>query len=156
MVHLTDPVQLEGANVVGRDGGKLGKVEAVYFDNVTHRLEWVAVTSGFLGHEISLVPLANAEFDGVTLTVPYAKPQLEQAPRHDPGKELSPEDEADLFAYYGVTDDCADGVSGPTTDDAMTRSEKRLRKRVVTEDQQQVGGEVHEEEIEIDDEDRRS
>jgi uncharacterized protein (TIGR02271 family) len=168
-IQLTDPAQLEGATVIGRDGDRLGKVQAVYFDNETNSPEWVAVKSGFFGSEVSLVPLATAEFDGTALTVPYAKPQLEEAPHHDPGAELSPADEADLFSYYGVGaggpqpaghSDTSRGrpAAGPGTDREMTRSEERLRvgveqttvgrarlrKHVVTEKQQVIVPVSHE------------
>jgi uncharacterized protein (TIGR02271 family) len=164
-IELTDPGRLEGAKVIGRDGSNLGTVQAVYFDNATDRPEWAAVKSGFFGTEVSLVPLATAEYDGVVLTVPYGKDQLREAPHHDPGRELTPDDEADLFAHYGVDrtgETRGRDTSGPTTDDAMTRSEEhlragteqttagkaRLRKYVVTE-HQQVSVPVSHEEVRV-------
>jgi uncharacterized protein (TIGR02271 family) len=191
-IQLTDPAQLTGAKVYGRGGTKLGKVESVYFDNATDRPEWAAVKTGWFSSHVSLVPLGAAEFDGVDLTVPYAEEQVRSAPHHDPGQDLSPADEADLFEYYGVaydrTGDIAEvgmgtpvvgrehldasdmttgttrghDTSGPTTDDAMTRSEEqlrvsteqttagkaRLRKHVVTE-QQQVTVPVSHEEVRV-------
>lgn len=44
-VQRADRAQLEGMKVYGSDGGKLGKVEAVYVDSAT-RQEWAAVRSG--------------------------------------------------------------------------------------------------------------
>jgi len=100
--------------------------------------------------------------------VPYGKDLVKSAPSIDPDAELSPEEEQRLYQHYGVTghggsgDDTSGGdtnggavgrdTSGPTTDDAMTRSEERLnvgteqtetgrarlRKYVVTEDVQQT------------------
>ena len=172
-----DPETLPGTKVVGTGGAKLGEVSGVYLDNETSKPEWAAVTSGLFGTHVSLVPLAHAEYDGTELTVPYDKDQLKSAPHHDPGQALSETEEAELFEHYGVPyggdtvteqtggqHDLAGGqherrdlaeepgvqgrdTSGPTTDEAMTRSEEqlhvgtekveagraRLRKYVVTE-----------------------
>lgn len=40
------------------------------------------------------LPLTTAEFDGSTLTVPYDKDQMKEAPHHDPDTELLPAEEA--------------------------------------------------------------
>jgi uncharacterized protein (TIGR02271 family) len=168
-VNIQDPARLRGLAVTGRAGEKLGKVEGVYLDNQTQRPEWAAVRSGLFGSHISLVPLATADLTEGELRVPFDRDALQSAPHHDPDRELSTQDEAELFEHYGVPyggdtatartgggDEPRDrgvesavghDVSGPTTDDAMTRSEERmhvgterteagrarLRKYVVTE-----------------------
>ena len=186
-VNISDPREMSGADVTGRNGEKLGKIDTVYLDNETQRPEWAAVKTGLFGSHVSLVPLATAEYENDRLQVPYTKDEVQNAPHHDPGQELSVEDERQLFTHYGVDydgdtatarsqdtptggdtdrrdrDDRAgagdragrderDGtvghdMSGPTTDQAMTRSEEelhvgtetrergraRLRKYVVTE-----------------------
>jgi uncharacterized protein (TIGR02271 family) len=181
-ITIDDPTRLQGADVHGRDGKKLGTVDAVYFDNDTDRPEWASVKTGMFGSKVSLVPLAPAQYDGGSLMVPYDKDTLKTAPHHDPGRELTPRDEEDLFRHYGMTygrngtagrdgDGRHDGTgrgpvghdtSGPTTDEAMTRSEERLqvgteseeagrarlRKHVVTE-QQQVTVPVSHEEVRV-------
>jgi hypothetical protein len=58
---------------------------------------------------VSVVPLLDAEFDGIELRVPYDKEKLGSAPHHNPGGELSPKDEEDLFGYYGLL-----GYASPT------------------------------------------
>jgi uncharacterized protein (TIGR02271 family) len=164
-VNISDPTQLHGLTVTGQGGEKLGKVDGIYLDNDTQRPEWAAVKSGLFGSHVSLVPLATADLAGDQLRVPFDKGALESAPHHDPDRELSPQDEADLFTHYGIPyggdsvtartggqqqyegdrqqydggtggqnqrRDRAEGAvghdtSGPTTDDAMTRSEERLR-----------------------------
>jgi uncharacterized protein (TIGR02271 family) len=165
IADMTDPGTMNGATVHGNDGAKLGKVDAIYYDNDTDRPEWVAVTSGLFGSHVSLVPLRSGDWDGSKLTVPFDKDALRSAPHHDPDVALSPTEEDDLYRHYGLTGtggaptgdrhDRADeagiegrDTSGPTTDDAMTRSEEqlrvgteqreagraRLRKHIVTED----------------------
>lgn len=164
-VNISDPTQLHGLTVTGPRGEKLGRVDGIYLDNDTQRPEWAAVKSGLFGSHLSLVPLATADLAGDQLRVPFDKGALESAPHHDPDRELSPQDEADLFTHYGIPygggsvtartggqqqyeggrqqydggtggqnqrRDRAEGAvghdtSGPTTDDAMTRSEERLR-----------------------------
>jgi len=192
-VNLDEPRDLNGVNVFGRGEEKLGKVDTVFLDSETDRPEWAAVKTGLFGGHVSLVPLVDAEYRDGVLQVPYSKADLQSAPHHDPGDELSVDDERALFSHYGVdyggdtatarTEATPTGgdqagaatgrqeggergdevpssssshqgavgrdVSGPTTDDAMTRSEEelhvgtetrergraRLRKYVVTEEQ---------------------
>ena len=150
-----DPDTVTGAEVTGADGAKLGKVDTLYLDNQTGQPEWAAVKSGLFGNHVSLVPLSQAQFDGTALTVPFGKEQLKTAPHLDPDTELSPEAEQDLYKHYGLDygqpsappKGQGKDTSGPTTDDAMTRSEEqlkvgteqvqtgtaRLRKHIVTE-----------------------
>ena len=101
-VNITDPGTLRGVNVTGQGGDKLGKVDEVYLDNETEKPEWVAVKTGLFGSNISLVPVAAADFDGSNLTVPFSKDQVKNAPNHDPGREISADDERELFSYYGI------------------------------------------------------
>jgi uncharacterized protein (TIGR02271 family) len=143
-MKISDFGSLVGKNVMGSDGEKIGKVEELYFDTDSERPEWIAVTTGWFGTHRSLVPLAQASEEGDAVRVPYTKAQVQDAPHYDPGRELSEEDEADLFFHYGTPgagqstgmpeSDLAEeqravgrDVSGPTTDEAMTRSEERLR-----------------------------
>ncbi len=154
-MNLQDPMELTGKTVLGRDDSKLGKVEELYLDNQTDQPEWVSVKTGMFGGNVSLLPLAQADFDGENLRVPYDKDLLKDAPHHDPGRELSVQDEQDLYRHYGISGGQPQqggqeghDTSGPNTDEAMTRSEEqlqvgteqhetgtaRLRKYIVTED----------------------
>jgi len=167
-----------GGTVVGSDGDKIGKVGQVFLDDQTGNPEWVTVTTGLFGTAESFVPLAQGTVQGDEIRVPYDKAKVKGAPRvEDSNGHLSESEEAELFRYYGLdytagydttsadattgtgvastdTDLNSHGTvgydtSGPTTDDAMTRSEEqlhvgtervttgraRLRKYVVTEEQ---------------------
>ena len=175
----TEPQALYGREVLTGDGSKLGKVEEIYLDEATGKPEWAEVKTGMFGNKRSLVPLAAAQESNGGLQVPFDKEQIKNAPHHDPGVQLSPSDEAAFFDYYGIPyggetvtaqggpqggqGTAATGAgydtSGPTTDDAMTRSEEevrvgkaatesgraRLRKYVVTENVQQTVPVTHEE-----------
>ena len=153
---------LERAVVVGSAGEELGVVHGIYYDNRTDRPVWVAVGSGTAGHGVSLVPLTTASLRGDALHVPYDREQLGRAPHHDADRELSPQDEIDLYRYYGVDYDTGADADADVEADAMTRSEEqlrvhtasqpvervRLRKHVVTE-YRQITVPVRREEIRV-------
>jgi uncharacterized protein (TIGR02271 family) len=160
----------QGATMVDRDGDKVGTVESIYVDDQTGEPEWALVNTGLFGTRSSFVPLAQASGSGDQVQVPYQKQLVKDAPRLDTDQHLSEAEEQQLWRHYGLdhdsedaTDRDGDGVydevqdtavgrdtSGPTTDDAMTRSEEelqvgtqtrargraRLRKYVTTETQQ--------------------
>jgi uncharacterized protein (TIGR02271 family) len=164
-----------GSNAVGADG-KLGTIGEVYLDDETGRPEWATVRTGMFGTKESFVPLADADMTGDDLRLPYDKDKLKHAPQIDTDGHLSPTEEAELYRYYGIgsgtgeqvtetttgtvgQDTVGHDTSGPTTDDAMTRSEEhlnvgtqrveagraRLRKYVVTENVTQTVPVSHEE-----------
>jgi stress response protein YsnF len=121
-----------GGTVVGPDGEKIGSIDEIYLDRQTGQPEWLAVKTGMFGTKLTFVPLAQAEATGEGLRVPYDKAQVKDAPNVEPDGELSEEEEARLYRHYGLqygqsTPAVGRDVSGPETDDAMTRSEEELR-----------------------------
>ncbi|HEV2929360.1 MAG TPA: YsnF/AvaK domain-containing protein [Propionibacteriaceae bacterium] len=157
--------------MVDADGGKIGNIESIYVDDQTGEPEWALVHTGLFGTKSTFVPLAQATPAGDQIQVPYQKQLVKDAPGIDPDQHLSESEEQQLWRHYGLEygttsgyeDRDGDGVydevqdtavgrdtSGPTTDDAMTRSEEelqvgtetrergraRLRKYVTTETQQ--------------------
>ena len=176
-----------GATTFDREGAKVGTIGQVYYDDNTNQPKWLTVNTGLFGTNESFVPVQGAELrTGGSVTVAYAKAVIKDAPNIAEDGHLSPEDEQRLYRHYGLDygsaglrpgdrDRDRDGVyddkartavgrdtSGPTTDDAMTRSEERLRvgtetreagrarlrKHVVTE-QQQVTVPVSREELRV-------
>ena len=143
-----------GGTVVGSDGHKIGKVGTVYLDDGSGRPEWVTAKTGLFGRSETFIPLAQGNVQGQEIQVPYDQETVKDAPRlEDPEGHLSQDQEKELYRYYGLEPSAQAGtvghdVSGPTTDEAMTRSEEqlrvgtervesgkaRLRKYVVTED----------------------
>jgi uncharacterized protein (TIGR02271 family) len=152
----------EGRTLVDRDGNRIGPIEAIYLDDRTGQPEWALVNTGLFGTKSSFVPLAQATQTGEEVAVPYDKQLVKDAPRIDPDQHLSEAEERQVWRHYGLDydrttrrrptgrDTVDRDTSGPTTDDAMTRSEEelqvgtqtreagraRLRKHVVTETQQ--------------------
>jgi uncharacterized protein (TIGR02271 family) len=146
MIALHDPESLRGATVRDRDGEKIGTVDELYFDQATDRPEWMTVKTGLFGMKTTFVPVEGAQPEGEDeLRVPYEKDRVKGAPSIDPDHELTQGEEQELYSFYGMsygerrsssglpesgrrsrTPEGRD-VSGPTTDDAMTRSEEELR-----------------------------
>jgi uncharacterized protein (TIGR02271 family) len=91
-----------GHEARGTDGDKLGKIEDIYLDQETGKPEWMAIKTGMFGSHLSFVPLAEAGLDGDTVTVPYDKAKIKDAPTVDADSELSSQEEAELYRYYGL------------------------------------------------------
>ena len=153
MTELTEAYGFQGRTMLDRDGEKIGKIDDIYEDKQTGQPEWALVNTGLFGTKKTFVPLRGATPVGEDVRVPFEKAHVKDAPGIDPDGELSETEERRLFEHYdvGYASDGGD-VSGPTTDDAMTRSEEqlrvgterreagrvRLRKYVVTEDEQRT------------------
>lgn len=119
-----------GREVVGRDGDKIGKIEAVYVDEQTGRPEWVGVKTGLFGTRLNFVPLASASTKDDAVSVPYAKEKVKDAPQVDAEETVSEEEEARLYRHYGLeySESRSDsGLPEGSADDAMTVSEEELR-----------------------------
>jgi uncharacterized protein (TIGR02271 family) len=160
MTEVTEAYGFRGRTMIDRDGDKIGKIDDVYEDRQGGQAEWALVTTGLFGTKKSFVPLHNAQPVGEDVRVPLEKAQVKDAPSIEADGELSESDERQLFTHYHVayeTTADANGTeghdtSGPTTDDAMTRSEEelrvgterreagrvRLRKYVVTENEERT------------------
>jgi uncharacterized protein (TIGR02271 family) len=140
--NMTDLAAGRG-NVYTNDGDKLGSIGQLYVDDETGQPSWVTVNTGLFGTSESFVPLQSASVDGNDVRVPYAKSLVKDAPKVERDGHLSPEEEDRLYRHYSLggtatrTDDSTvtttgrpavgHDTSGPTTDEAMTRSEEQLR-----------------------------
>jgi Domain of unknown function (DUF2382)/PRC-barrel domain len=186
----------QGRTLLDRDSGRIGTIDAIYLDDRTGQPEWALVNTGLFGAKSSFVPLAQAFQSDNDVLVTYDKQLVKDAPRVDPDQHLSEAEERQLWQHYGLDYDTVDRsvatgedatsrtkvgreTSGPTTDDALTRSDEdlrvgttqrergrvRLRKYVTTEHVEQavpvrwervrVAEELHKERIEVDDEGTR-
>ena len=170
----------QGRTMVDPAGDKLGTIDAIYIDDETGQPEWATVTRGLFTAKAAFVPLAQAQDMGDSVQVPYDKQQVTDAPSPQADGSLSQDEEAELYRHYGLdytesrsdsglpagTPDDRDTVgrdtSGPTTDDAMTRSEEELRvgtetrergrarlRKYVTTEQQTVTVPVQREEVRV-------
>jgi uncharacterized protein (TIGR02271 family) len=157
--QMTEAYDWRGRTVVDSGGQKIGKLDEVYLDDETGRIEWALVNTGLFGTKSSFVPLAGAAPAGQDVRVPFTQDQVKDAPRIDPDGELSQDEEAQLYGHYGLEYGEERSGSGLPegrrpragsrgADEAMTRSEEevrvgtaarergraRLRKYVVTEE----------------------
>ena len=167
----------QGRTMVDPAGDKLGTIDAIYLDDETGQPEWALVYTGLFTAKAAFVPLAQAQELGDSVQVPYDKDQVTDAPSPQADGSLSQDEEAELYHHYGLdysehrsdsglpagTDDTVGrDTSGPTTDDAMTRSEEELRvgtetrergrarlRKYVTTETQQVTVPVQREEVRV-------
>ena len=170
MTAIQNPQDLVGRTVVDSSGDKIGKVGQVYINDQSGQPEWLTVSTGMFGSKESFVPLYGSDTSGEQIIAGVSKDVVKDAPNIDPDGHTDEGEQQALYDYYAgqlgwdtstdepqaseqSTDpDGQSGVegrdtSGPTTDDAMTRSEERmnvgtetveagrarLRKYVVTE-----------------------
>ncbi|MGW4064861.1 DUF2382 domain-containing protein [Amycolatopsis sp. NPDC004747] len=171
MARTMQPEELIDSAVVDPEGNKLGKVGNVYLADATHQPEWITVKTGLFGTKESFVPLSGAHTDEDGVHVRVDKDSVSDAPRIDADGHLSPEESTRLYQHYGLPvprtspdgrmdrGQAAAGGRGKRDDRAMTRSEERLnvgteqvetghvrlRKYVVTEEQQVTVPVRHEE-----------
>jgi uncharacterized protein (TIGR02271 family) len=148
---------ITNATAYDNDGDKLGKIGQVYFDDNTDQPKWITVNTGLFGMNESFVPLQGAKFEGDRVTVAYDKATIKDAPHISDDQHLGVEEEQQLYRHYSLgygdggvdeqtsrhelRDDVAGqnvaaghDTSGPNTDNAMTRSEERLRAGTETQE----------------------
>lgn len=106
--------QVIGKSAVASDGSKLGKVGEVYLDDETGRPEWATVNTGLFGTKETFLPLEHADLSGDTVRFPYDKDKVKEAPRVDADGHLTPDEEAELYRYYGMGDSYAAPAAGIT------------------------------------------
>ena len=88
--------------IVDRDGTTVGTIKEFYLDRETGYPTWALVNTGLFGTTQTFVPLVHATEISDGLQVPYEKHHIKDAPKVDLRDELSPDEEAELFAHYGV------------------------------------------------------
>ena len=140
-----------GQDVYDESGDKIGSASEVYLDDETGQPEWVTVRTGMFGTKESFVPIRDADLTDNGVRVPISKAKVKDAPTIDTDGHLSPQEEQELYRYYGMGTGMGTGMqttgmettttqtagiderpavghdtSGPNTDNAMTLSEERL------------------------------
>jgi uncharacterized protein (TIGR02271 family) len=169
-IQTEEIAQLVGQTLVGSDGDKIGTIDEIYLDDNTGQPQWLAVSTGLFGSNVSFVPLEGAQRQGDEVRVQWDKQTVKDAPNATPDGHLQPDEERRLYQHYSLDfgdydyhrETAGHDTSGPNTDEAMTRSEEelkvgtakqeagraRLRKYVVTE-QVQTTVPVQREEVRI-------
>ncbi len=123
MTELPEPKQFgdygewPGRAVLNKSGDHLGKVREIYLDDATDRPEWVLVDRD--EGDPRFIPLADATIQGESIQVSASADAVESAPSLEPTKQLTQDQERDLYKHYGVPldEEASDSVL-PATDDA--------------------------------------
>ncbi|MGQ1798854.1 PRC-barrel domain-containing protein [Kocuria oceani] len=116
-----------GHQAYSTHGDKIGKVSDVYLDDQTEEPTFVSVNTGLFGTKESFAPVREARItDDDELVLPYEKELVKNAPKVDRDEHLSPEEERELYRYYGLTFEVR-----PVTAEQPERA--RLRKHVVAD-----------------------
>jgi uncharacterized protein (TIGR02271 family) len=108
---------LTDGDVVTTGGDKIGGIGQIYVDDSTGEPSWVTAKTGLFGTSESFVPLEGANISGGNIQVGYDKDKVKGAPRIDADGKLSPEEEEQLYSYYGL------GSGTSTTDANYTTSD---------------------------------
>jgi uncharacterized protein (TIGR02271 family) len=141
--------RLIGRTAIGSDGDKIGTIEQVYVNDSTGAPEWVTVKTGMFGNKETFAPLYQADSGGDDVQLAVTKDLVKGAPNVDNDGHTDDDEQKALYDYYaehlgwGAAAAGEQGrqredltgqpgvqgrdTSGATTDDAMTRSEERLR-----------------------------
>src|SRR5689334_2897312 len=146
MTTSQDAQQFIGRTAVDNEGSKIGKIGQVYLAEQTGVPVWLTITTGMLGNRQNFAPVYGSEFEGDHVRLAVSKDLVKDAPSIDDDGHMEASEQDALYRHYaahlgtgqttGYTDsdylagDSASvqgrDTSGPTTDDAMTRSEERL------------------------------
>jgi hypothetical protein len=102
----------KGRTLVDVDGEPLGGIEIIYLDKVTNQPEWALLEAGAVGPARIFIPLVSASEEGDTVRVPFARILVEGAPGMAADRELSEDQEGELYRHYGVPYSRADSPSG--------------------------------------------
>ena len=112
-----DVAGLRDGDVISTSGDKIGSVGQIYLDDQTGEPSFATVKTGLFGLKQSFVPLQGARLEDGNLVVNYDKETVKDAPRIDDDGSLTPEEEDELYSYYGL------GGAGTTTDGYDTLTE---------------------------------
>jgi hypothetical protein len=102
----------QGRTLVDHHGEPLGSIEVIYLDKATEQPEWALLEASTAGPARTFVPLVSAGEEGDSVRVPFAKALVEGAPAMAADRELSEDQEQELYRHYGVPYSRADSPSG--------------------------------------------
>lgn len=101
-ISVEDIKQWRGQDVIDPEGKKLGTLEEIMYDTGADLPAFAAVKSGLLGKRLTLVPLPGSMVGQSYLRVRIEKGNFKNAPTFDSGAELSANDEAEAYKFYGL------------------------------------------------------
>jgi hypothetical protein len=87
----------QGRTLVDHHGEPLGSIEVIYLDKATEQPEWALLEASTAGPARTFVPLVSAGEEGDSVRVPFAKALVEGAPAMAADRELSEDQEQELY-----------------------------------------------------------
>ena len=114
MANERDLKELFEATAYDNTGDKLGDIKEIFVDDETGAPTFVEVGHGLFGMSSSLVPLRGASFEGDALNLAFSKDRVKDAPDLDSDRNLTSEQQDELYRHYGVQD--APGITGVGSD----------------------------------------
>jgi hypothetical protein len=106
------PHRWQGRTLVDHHGEPLGSIEVLYLDKVSNQPEWALLQAEGTGPARVFIPLVSASEQGDSVRVPFDKALVEGAPGMAAERELSEDQEQELYRHYGVPYTRADSPSG--------------------------------------------
>ncbi len=111
-----------------RRGDKIGKIAAVYVEEVTNQTAWVLVHTGVFGIRERIVPIVHAVRHGDDVSVPFEKAFVLDAPSVNAEIGLTEGEAALLGTFYRLVDsDAASDGDAPVMRGRAKRCEPPLR-----------------------------
>src|ERR671926_1068514 len=104
-----------GKDVYDSSGEKIGSASEVYLDDESGQPEWVTVKTGLFGTKESFVPIRDADLTDQGVRVSVSKDKVKDAPKVDADGHLSPQEEEELYRYYGLGGGMVTGQTVETT-----------------------------------------
>jgi hypothetical protein len=94
---------LVGKTLMGIDGQKIGRIDAIYVNSSTGDPEWVAIKlGGLIADKLGFAPVAKVSTEGDNAVVEFDKKHVKHAPTTRSEGVLSPAENDALYAYYGI------------------------------------------------------
>ena len=126
-----------GSTLFDQDGQSIGEIVEIFADDASGEPKWLAVRSGLFGLRRNFVPVSEVVLDGGGIVARWPKAHVTSSPTAGDDTALTPEEELDLFAHYGLVHDevpvddavaLDSEVPAPqAAGEAVTRSEEELQ-----------------------------
>jgi uncharacterized protein (TIGR02271 family) len=111
MIGESQVQSLIGATAYDPSGDKIGKIGQIYYDDDSNQPKWATVSTVLFGTNETFVPVQDAELSGDRVTLGHDKAKIKDAPNIAEDGHLSPDEEQQLYRYYGL----GSGTSGTNT-----------------------------------------
>jgi uncharacterized protein (TIGR02271 family) len=101
---MEKPYDIYEYEVLDVTGRRLGPVKGFWVDEATGKPEFASVKTGWLMGKEHVIPIRDAYFDyaGKKLRVPYGERVVREAPSHAADHVFTPDEEARIYAHFGL------------------------------------------------------